>query len=508
MYRGIEIPSEGVFNFAGGLASAKPSSRLDVNQGFDLHNIIITPSGGIKKRQGNSAFCSAMESGDEVAGLGYFKLAAGTEYLVAVCNDKIYKSDSFDGTMDDITGTATIVSSPNNIYDFITFEDVLIGVGGSPSVPWKWTGSGTAAALGGSPPSGTFGFLHNDRIFIGLNSTLYWSVLADAEDWSGTGSGNATVWTSDNDTLVGYAIISMDTVLLFKQNSIHMKRGSTSPFPIFPLFRGVGAVGKHAIVEVDGLVYFITPKGRMKITDGSRIYDSETFPRLHDIDDVWDGLNASRLQYIQGVRYEGKDFDHLVWSCCSGTATENNLAIVWDLRHKCWLKHTTGWNGNVYCKRQNGNLYMGGYDGIIYQQDYASKYYDDSETSPGAIDGFWRWGWHTMSSLQTSSKPFRLNTIVKSFTSGNLIISYGFDFSSDDRSELVSMQGEGGLWGVMLWGVGKWGGPTDMIRSIFLKGRGTAFQHAYRNKTNGQSFEIHGFTISGKKSAQKVMAAQ
>lgn len=505
----IELPQGGQFRFNGGLASAKPNTNLDTNQALDLSNVYITPAAGIAKRQGNTVFNStAMNSGADVIGLGYYKLQAGTEYLMAIAGNKIFKSDNLDGTMDDITGGLTITAGQNNIWTHSVMNDLSIFVGGAPDAPIKWTATGNAALLGGTPPQGQFGFQINNRFFIGApdsdRSTIYWSALADPEDWSGTGSGSSDVYTGDGDTLVGYAILNTDIVLLFKQNSIHQMVVREAPFPVFSLAENIGAISKNGIVVAKGMVYFITPKGRMAVTDGTKFMTEVSLPRLNDVDDLWKSVNSSRLQFIQGIYYEGDDFEHIIWLVSTGTNTENDLAIVWDIRNACWLKHTTGYKANVMMVTQGRALYGGFYDGKVYRLDSPEAYTDASETSPGPIDGYWESGWLTAGSLQESIRPFRLNLTLLSQNVGDLTLGYGFDFSSNTRTETISMEPGGSEWGDFIWGVGEWGGQADIMRNIFLRGRGNAFQVSFRNQVSDQDFLIHGWSVSGVPAGQKI----
>jgi len=499
-YRGEE---QVFFDFTGGMASSTYVMSIKPNQAVLLRNVYINSDGGLATRRGNTAFnASAMVSASTaITGLGYYKLASN-DYLVAIAGTAIFKSDDLDGTMDDITGAVTITTGQNNIWTHTQMNNLSIFVGGAPDAPIKWSGSGNAAVLGGTPPNGAFGFTHNNRFFIGNTtanpSRIAWSVLSNPEDWSGTGSGTQDIEVNDGDVLVGAAPINTDIVLLFKQNSIHQFVTRTPPFPYFPLFKGVGAVGKNAIVVADGVAYFITPRARMKATDGSTIME---FPDT--IDDIWDGLNISRLQYIQGVRYTGEGIDHIIWMCSNGSSSTNNLAVVWDLKNKCWLQHTTGYKANVATKTQYGTLYTGHYNGVLYKQDVEGQYMDASETSPGTIDALWRSGWNLTKSMEQSFHPFRLNIGIVSQFEGLLKVGYGFDFSTDQKIEDVNMQAAGGLWDEGEWDQMTWGGQTDVIRHVFIKGRGLSFQVTFSLAVANQAFKIQGYSVSGKKSSVK-----
>lgn len=500
-YRGTETP---YYDFSGGQSSNSFGLDITANEASLLRNIIISADGGFEKRRGNTVFnSSAMSSGAAVTGLLYYRQKDGTQYLMATSGTKIFKADDLDGTMDDITGAVTITSSANNIWTESQMNDIAIFVGGAPDAPIKWSGSGNAAALGGSPVSGSFGFTHNNRFFIGSPaaspSTIYWSILGNPEDWSASGSGNQDIEKNDGDTLVGAAPLNTNMVLLFKQNSIHQFLTNSAPFPYFPFAKGVGAVGKKAIVVVDGIAYFITPQARMKSTDGSTITDYST-----GIDDVWDGLNQSRLKYIVGKRYTGMGFDHLIWMCSNGTGTTNDLAIVWDLKSKCWLQHTTGYKANAATRTQSGTLYTGHYDGKIYKQDVLSIYSDASETSPGAIDALWQSGWGIHKSIERSVQLARLNVAFISQTTGSLQISYGFNFNSNQFNVDVDMQAPGqAVYDTAIYDTDIYGGQSDITRRILIRGRGNNFQVSLGNKVAAQTFKIHGYTLSGKESAVK-----
>ena len=508
-----EIPQGTVADFRGGLNTASPATLIAMNQAMDLRNVFITPGGGLEKRRGNETFNSvAMNSGANVQGIGYYKQNTGSklEFLIAITGDKIFKSDALDGTMDDITGGLTITDGVNNIWTHTVMNDLSIFVGGpdgTPDAPIKFTGTGNAALLGGSPPSGSFGFTANNRMFIGSTSAdpsqIKWSGLAAPEDWSGVSSGSQDIRTNDGDKLVSWAVLNTDVVLLFKENSIHQFIIREEPFPVFTLFEDNGAAGKDSVVVADGLVYFITPNKRMRITDGVQIISDKDIPNLGAIDDIWDTTVSSLLHTTHGFRYTGKDFDHIVWIVTTSGNSVHDTALIWDLTNKCWLKHTTGYQANVATITQMGTLYTGHFDGKIYEQDVADDYSDASETT-GTIDALWRSGWNTQGSLQESVRPFRLNVTLQTQGSGLLIIMYGFDFTEDSRYLEVSMTAGGAIWNAFEWGDAIWSGRDEIIRHIFLRGRGNAFQLVFKNAEDDVKFRIHGYSISGSRAGQKL----
>lgn len=493
-------------DFSGGLNSNSSPTSLNTNEAIDLQNINILTSSdpsrsGLESRRGNSVFNSSamVSSSTAVSGLGYFRTSGGSDFLMAIAGTKIFKADSLDGTMDDVTGAVTITSGGTNTWTHSTMNDLSIFVGGAPNAPIKYSGSGNAAALGGSPPSGAFGILANNRFFIGNTaanpSRIAWSILGNPQDWTGTGSGTQDVSTNDGDTLIGAALLGVDHLVLFKQNSIHELVIRNAPFPLYNLFRNVGAVSKRGIVVVDSMAYFITPQPRMKATDGTKVFD---FPDI--IDNVWDGLNRSRLNQIHGIYYP--KLRQIMWFCSNGSATTHDYCIVWDLEHKCWLRHPTGYKMNASVIAQDYLLYSGAYDGKIYLQD-AAVTADASETSPGKIDSYWKSGWLSSSSILNSKSVKYCDMNFSTQVSGVFDFSVGYDFDSDRISVPVDMQAAGGKYDQSTYDVDSYGGLSDKTRIEHLKGNGKFFQFKVRHNSSTEAFSFNGFEVPIKENAVK-----
>jgi hypothetical protein len=374
-------------------------------------------------------------------------------------------------------------------------NDLAIFVGGAPNAPIKWNGSGDGAVLGGSPPSGNFGIAQNQYFFIGNTaanpSRIQWSIFGNPEDWSGTGSGTQDIAPNDGDTLVGASPLGNDRLILFKQNSIHEMITRNPPFPVYPKFSGYGAVSKRGIINIGDIIYFVTPEPRLKATDGFRIYDFSS-----DIDNIWDGLNKSRLKYLK--LFHNKRLNQLWCICSYGTATTNNYNIVLDLDKKVWLRHTSGFGMNDIITAQDRTIYGGAYNGVIYQLDKESTYADASE-SGAAIDAYWRSGWIDFNEMIEGKTIRYVDVNYKAQASGTFTFSYGFDFSSDRKTETIAMYGLGGKYGSAVYGSSVYGGTLDGTKLVFMKGQGKFIQFRIRNNNLNESLLFNGFSIPVKK---------
>ncbi len=474
-----------------------------------MNNIVLKTAGnGFRSREGNTALnSSALIASTAVTGLGYLKTLAGIEYLGATCGAAFYVDVGITGTFADKTGTLTITSGQNNFWSFFQSGANLIGVGGAPNPPLKYTGTGNAALLGGTPPTGRYGFQYGNRTFIMSTvanpSTIYWTIILNSEDWSGVGSGSADVVPDDGDDLVAAAPINLNTVILFKKKSIHLMTGRESPFPVFPLFKGIGCVGVHACVVDAERAYFITPDAKMAVTDGNSII---SLTHLPDIDDVWASFRAFRLPYIQGTILRGPDFDWIVWSCTKSAANTNDYAAVWDLRHECWLTCSSGFESNAYVTTVDNVTYMGGYDGKVYRQ-FALTTYTDASNSSTAVSWQVESDWVTISGLLSVKQVGRANILHQTRATGTLTFSYGYDYNESLTASAFSVATtSGAIWDSAQWDSSLWDGYNGKIKNVFCFGRGNAFKWKLSGSST-VSYDVSLVTLFGKNKSQRVFDA-
>lgn len=492
MRRGSEVE---INDYSGGLHSTAALTEMDFNEASDLSNIIVGPAGDyIRTNYGNTAFnATPMNSGATVQGISYFKLNNNSDFMVAIAGAKLYSSTSLDGTMNDVTGALTITSGQNDIWSFLTFNNILIGFGGastSPDAPIQYTGAGNGAALTGTPPSAYGAVQGNNRVFAfrtaASPSLVQWCILSNPQDWTGTGSGSQFISKSDGESVTAMAVLSDSLALVFKENSCHkllINQLVSGAFPTFPLFQNVGCAGKHAAVVVDGLCYFITKQGEMKITDGARIIGEETFKRLPYVSDIWATINPARYEYIQGQYLKGTDFEHIIWTITStASGTSNDWAMCWDIKNNCWLRHKTGYKANVMAKHQNGTLYTGHYDGVIYKQQASTATSTYASESSVNVDSYWLSGWNAFGSLQFIKFIKEAFLSYRQQLSGTIVFSWGYDFNTNAQNQIIDQRGATTLIGEGQIGISfTLGGTVDTIKRIAPIGSGKVFQYQIRN---------------------------
>ena len=488
-------PNIEINDFSGGLNTFDPEYLVPLNQSPDLDNVVLLDK-GFKKRNGDAAWnSSAMVSGSTaVTGAGYIQYNNGIQFLNAVAGTKFFADSGLSGTMADSTGAITITTGQDNLWTAVNFNNLQIWFGGAPDAPFKYSGTGNAAALGGSPPSAYSAFAANNRIFAmgtaANPSRIFWPILGDPEDWAGAGSGNADVAKSDGEGLQCGVVTGPDTAILFKNSSTHLMVLTRQPFPIYQLQKGVGVAGRYAYAYANGTTYIVTPGRRMKsTTDGVNFTDYPT-----SIDDIWDSINPNRITFIRGIYMDTLNW--IVWIVSTGSNTTNNYAIIWDLKRECWLRATTGFKANVMAIVQNRRLFAGHYNGKLYEKLKSTVFSDASEASPGAIDGYWRTPFKNEGGgLDTTVHPLYISISALSESSSALSVSYGFDFTGVQTTQTFTLAAVGALWDVDLWDVGVWGGQNAIILRQFVAGRGNLFSFKMRNATASQGFTIQGASV-------------
>lgn len=437
---------------------------------------------------------TGLNSTQPVQGIGYLIQANQSTFLVEVVGSKFFKSSNLSGVWVDKTGSYSgITAGANDKWDLFGFQDAIVGFGGpstSPDAPFTWDGSSNIAALGGTAPSAYGGFSANNRVFAFRTntdpSTIYWSSLGVANDFSGAGSGSAVVGSfSDNQRITAAKVLSTNYVIVFKDTSTYQMVISSSPFPIYSLFDNVGCVGKRACVNVDGIIYFISSQKRMYSTNGESLQEYS-----EDAHNLWDSVDDNTREYIEGIRLHTTDYDWIIWSV---TISGTKRAIIWDLNNQCWLYCSTGWKMNTLGIDHLGQVYQGGSTGVTYLPDQAGQYYDTSETSPGTITSFWRSGWLNPAQLDEIVQVTKMTGTYLTKASGNITISYGFDFVSDSKSFTLSQI------------------PTSSelltSRSSVLTGRGNFFQFKIGQSSSTIDTEFHSLILRGKVYGQKRISA-
>jgi hypothetical protein len=217
----------------------------------------------------------------------------------------------------------------------------------------KYPGSGSPAALGGTPPTAKYGGVFKDHAFLANTSThtsyVYFSDAGDPETWDTT---NGFIPTSSEITAVA-ALKSL--ILVMHKDSIERLRGTTPPpgtDMILEGFMDVGCLDAFSVATWNDQVVFASAEG-VYITDGA------SWVNLTDVGGMrtyWQSMmqSYSGTYKLSGGVYQG----HYILSVTDSTSFVD--CLVCDLRRRAWWRFSN-FPGSSFASTVAGQeeLYMG-----------------------------------------------------------------------------------------------------------------------------------------------------
>jgi len=417
-----------------GLNTRDKYSNQDVNSSSDLCNVEHNPSGGIRERRGYRRLNVTPTNESTFLGLHDFKPSGGSQQLVCVIDDAIYKMDTLDGTMDNITGTVALTSASTNYVNFAVGLDTLIGTNGV-DAPWKYTQTGSAADLIISEftISKFVKFFHQRLIhFVTTeggdlkNTRVRWSDSNTIETY--TAANYLDLNTSDGAGIIGVESLYGD-IYVFKNSftngilRFYYTGNDIVTFSYDPL-NEVGAASNGSIVKIStpelgaGIVYW-------GLDNKIRFFNGNvSIPISDKIQPTLDGLNSNRMQYIQAVNNGVKD--QIEFYVSNGSSSTHNMVIVYDYKYRTFLVHNNI-DANIGCiaidSTNEAVLVNGGTNGLLYKRNIGSN--DDGSALKSYCWGAWQdFGDSTIAKSVRWAKLF-----LSDLGNYDITVQWGFNFS-------------------------------------------------------------------------------
>jgi len=483
------------FQNSGGLNNAFSPIAIEDNEASDLQNVVFTVSGSFKKRSGFSAVNE--DDAGATCGIKYIKFSDGDQYLVSIFdNDKVYKMDygasGPDGTWDDITGAISIAVGADNLSTFTIGQDTLIiDDGVASTAPFKWTGTGDCAALGGSPPKSTVVAFHKNMAFSAGNedtpSTLYFSDVGDIENWTTGLSGNVGVETNDG-SIIRAIVPGFDALYIFKDYSIFRLTGSDKDsFQLQKMVNGIGVTSPQSISLVGNQFFFTTGQGAVYLYDGAiglKKISSKVSGTLKT------DLSFSRYSNAVALTY---DDDYYLSVSTSGSAT-NDLVLMFDTFSLSWTKFK-GLNINAMTVADDGTgrnkIFFGDYDGTV------CKYPQGNNDNTVAIDAYYTTKQFNYPELGPTKDLKVLKVyFAEESTSYNLDVTVMKDFEIAGTTTSVDLStGTGSVFGTAVYGTDVYGGDSIVTSRIETNLEGSFYKIKFANSNADEPFEIYGYQL-------------
>lgn len=501
----IRVP---YLDLAGGLNEDDNPAALQPNELRVARNV-YWKGRALSTRFGSARLqTTAINSGAAVTGVYQLVRNQGADLdNIAVVGNKIY-SNAKGLTPTDITGAVTITAGQNNQVTFTNFNNIVYMANGVDN-PWEWSGSGNAAAVGGTPPVFKTMLAKWGRLFgaghAAAPRTIRFSALNDGETWAAGNTAPATLSDAsgvaegrDYIQQLGHLGDAMFVGLRESIGRVLYTGDATVPFRYNQLSE-FGCEGAHSYVAVGERGYFLSTRGVHVIQPSDILitYESSEISgrRLRTF---WRDLNKSRIQRTYGTLYRTNDGNTLViWPLTVGSGTIHDVLLVMDVTDGPGKERFTTWSGwdanSMAAVRDTSSgveeLLFGSTVGFIWEGDNGVT---DDNGSAYSAEGTTRW---EDFGAPAEKKNFR-DIYIEASASGsfNLTIDTYFDYSTtptqtSTQSLAATNQatwddGDAVAEGVeLVWGTSTW--PTQGFIRDYLFGVDDGVVMSFRFSTSG-----------------------
>jgi hypothetical protein len=495
------------FDLTGGLNDGFDSISIANNEAQDLQNVVFTTGGAIKKRQGfTNINQSAISSTADFTGITFYKQADQDRFLVALTSDgatdAIYKMDYTgsgpDGTWDDITGSLSLSFSTDNQGDFTIGQDTLIiedGNGQTP--PYKWSGSGNAEALGGSPPDASMVEYHKNHLFSAGDDSNPSRVTFSQFCNNSTAPGCIENYTAtdiiDVETNDGQIVRSiksaLDCLYVFKDRSIWRVCGEErDTFTLEQMVNGIGTLSNSSVVIINNQFLFTTAECDVAVYDGGLNVEIISTK----IEGTLETLNFDRCDDTVAVAFDDATGDEDYYVAVSGPGSgENNLVLVYDTYHKAWTKFS-GINANAITTYEVGTLQraiaFGDYSGT------ANRYPDTNSDDASAINAYWTSGDIRIKEIPSEKIFHQAQVIVDQEGDYNLEFEYTVNFTGS-TSQSLSLDTPGAVWDSAIYDSSIYADESTTIQLVDINKTGDFFRWKISNSFASQPVTLKGMRL-------------
>ena len=427
-----------------------------------MENMRINSAGAVETRLGTKSYQDANNDGftTTLTLCAEFTSNPDTDHVVIAAGTELYKYSS---GWSSIKGSLTLTAGDDNTFEWCDADGTIYAINGA-DVPFKWTGTGNAAAAGISSR-----FSDAEHIAYWDNRVWYGNADTDYDKlWHTDIAAHDTIGSSSF-YLLGSKITglrpSKDFLAIHTRDGIHTLRStgnSTIPYQLAPMTSLATVCGRGIVSLPNDDQLFIRKDGIYRWDGGERAVKI-SYPL--DLG-YWPDVNASRLEKAHALYYPAES-EAWFW-LPRGSSVKNSQIMIYSDRHEVWFGPYTG--NDTYFDRNCSALidekpHAGTYSasgdigGKLEDHAPGSHYSDDDDTSDGTtISHYFRTGspspnssaerlrWRYARTYFDSLGDFNVDVTQESSgvngTTDKLSTVGGFTLDTDltDRAELGSVR--------------------------------------------------------------------
>lgn len=496
------IPWQRSDNWYGINAKDNFENMLDSELDENSINVCSDPQGALCSRNGYSALTTAsIGTANAWCGFTQFrKHSAGvsTDYFLGGTSDaKLYQysANNYNLLFSSVTGVTITADSR---FNFFTMDNICVATYGG--LPLKWTGSGSAATLGGTIVTADFGIEWQRYGF--FHSTLDPRLMYYCTTLGSLESGYTSFLNYDEDPYeITGACKQGDDLIVGKSWSL-FRTQYLGTSPIFKKYRIPANVGpvNHQVMKqtTDGKLLFLSSDFNVYMLVGDTVI--KVGDNIQKI--LKAGVN-SRLKYAVAGLLQSKSQYWISFTYTSG-ATANDRTIVmdysrpyqdkWGKLQYPWFIYSVGVNcfSEIYTSGSS-YLYHGGYTGLMYKDDTGTN------DNGSAFNAIAKTKMFSFGDITLEKKLSKLFLTFANKGSHNLNISIVMDDNANTEKIIAqSMSGGTGyntLWDVGKWDVDYWSSETDADIGRDIDRSGKTAQLTFSTTGLDESWIVYSYTL-------------
>jgi hypothetical protein len=267
------------------------------------------------------------------------KTTAGAVLVFAGGDTKLFKLDSTDLSLDDVSKSGGYATTSSNRWRFTQFGNVLIAANGQAKLQgFNVNSSSLFADLSADAPIAKFVTVVRDFVVSGnIQSNnpnrVQWSALGDESSWANSATTQADFQDiPDGGTVVG--VTGGEFGLVLMDRSIHRMTyvGSPLVFQFDNISRNLGCYEQNSIIQYGGTTYFLGDDG-FYACDGQNIIPigSEKVNRF-----FFDNVDEGTLYLMSAAVDPAKKL--IIWSYASNSSATADSLLIYNFQTQRWTK--------------------------------------------------------------------------------------------------------------------------------------------------------------------------
>jgi len=459
-------------------------------QNVRFRDLDFTQRGGYTKH-----VATAVVTAEPVVGLHQMTFKDATSRLIAVTKTKVKVESG--GAWSDITGAITLSGTDNDLCSFAELNNLIVGTNNVDQL-FKVTNTGNAAALGGTPPSRALCLLtYRNRMLAGNvtdndgKSSVRWSIINNAENWTGAGSGTATPIIQSGQQVTGMGAVGQEAFLFYTDSIFRIiPQGDANNAFAFPEFAtGVGCASPYSVVTVPdrGMLFFVGTRGvyMMQAPGYQPIRISKP------IDGTWTTLNKTRINKVSATAYP--DFNEVWFTVSVGAEATHSIILVYDYDRQTWTTFS-GIAANYLANFRNGadvvGVIHGDYSGFVHDNQTGTS---DNGT---AITAFvTSKAYPLIDGRRRGCVRFANLAMAGQGINSNVAFNYGYDFQGLQLTEQVEQGIVGSVYDTALYDDATFAAENQLLVNINLTGQGSYYQFQLKQERLDDTFRCLGIQL-------------